>query len=126
VLRCNESLPEDIKELLTRIKCSPKSALQIFTSTDVARFSQLLVPVRYCFKENIQKEFMFLLPLSKRCTGSNIFKAVNYYFTADDISYANCVGICRDRAAALKEHTKDLQDEVQQINPHMNFIHCHS
>jgi hypothetical protein len=80
-----ESMSEDIKaQLLTRIKCSPKFALQFDESTDVAGLAQLLV--RYCFKENIQEEFMFCLPLSERCAGNDVFKAVNKYFTAEDIS----------------------------------------
>jgi hypothetical protein len=81
-------MSEDIKELLlTRIKCSPKSALQIDESTDVAGLAQLLVFVRYCFEENIQEEFMFCLPPSERCTGSDIFKAVNDCFTAEDMYF---------------------------------------
>jgi hypothetical protein len=118
-------MSEDIKEeQVTRIKCSPKYALQIDESTDVAGLSQLLVFVRYCFEENIQEEFMFCLLLSERYTGSNIFKAVNDYFTAEDISWANCVGICTDRAAALTGHKKGFHAEVQQIGPHVNFMHC--
>jgi hypothetical protein len=69
------------------------------------------------FEENIQEEFMFCLPLSERCTGSDIFNAVNDHFTAEDISWANCVGICTDGAAALTGHKKGFQAEVQQIGP---------
>jgi hypothetical protein len=117
-------MSEDIKEqLLIRIKCSPKSALQIDESTDVAGLGQLLVLVRYCFEGNIQEEFMFCGPLSERCTESDIFKAVNDHFTAD-IPLANCVGICTDGAAASTGHKKGFQAEVQQIGPHVNFIHC--
>jgi hypothetical protein len=65
-----ESMSEDIKEqLLVRIKCSPKFALQIDESRDVAGSDQLPIFVRYCFEENIQEEFTFCLPLSERCTG---------------------------------------------------------
>jgi hypothetical protein len=118
-------MSEDIKEqLLVRIKCSPKFALHIDESTDVAELAQLLVFVRYCFEENIQEEFMFCLPLSERCTGSDIFKAVNDHFTAEDISWANYVDICTDGAAALTGHKKGFQSEVQQIGLHVNFIHC--
>jgi hypothetical protein len=67
---------------------------------------------------------MFCLPLSERCTGSDIFKAVNDYFAEEDISCANCVCICTDGAAALTGHKKGFQAEVQQIGPHVNFIHC--
>jgi hypothetical protein len=50
VMRRIESMSKDIKEqLLTRIKCSPKCALQIDESTYVAGLAQLLVFVRYCF-----------------------------------------------------------------------------
>jgi hypothetical protein len=118
-------MSEDIKEqLLTRIKCSQKFVLQVDKSTDVAGLAQLLVFVRYCFQENIQEEFMFYLPFSERCTGSDIFKAMNDYFTAEDISWANCVGICTDGVTALTEHKKGFPAKVQQIGPHVNFIHC--
>jgi hypothetical protein len=125
VKRHIESTSEDIKEqLLTRIKCSPKFGLQIDESTDVAGLAEPLVFVRYCFEENIQEKFMFCLPLSERCTGSDIFKAVNDYFTAEDITWANCIGICTDGTAALTGHEKGFQADVQQIGPHVNFIHC--
>jgi hypothetical protein len=94
--------------MLTRIKHSPKFALQIDESTDVAGSAQLLVYVRYCFEENTQETFMFCLPLSERRTRSEIFKAVNDYFTAEDIPWANCVGICTDGAATLTGHKKKL------------------
>jgi hypothetical protein len=113
-----ESISEDIKgQLLTRIKCSPEFAPQIDESTDVAGFAQLLVFVRYCFEENIQEEFVFCLPLLERFAVSDILKAVNDYFTAEDISWANCVGICTDEAAALTGHKRVFQTEVQQICP---------
>jgi hypothetical protein len=37
--------------------------------------------------------------------------------------WANCISICTDGAAALTEHKKGFQVEVQQIGPHVNFIH---
>jgi hypothetical protein len=124
VMRRIESVSEDIKEqLLTRIKCSPKCALQIDELTDVAGLAQLLVFVRYCFQENTQEEFMFCLPLSEIYTGSDIFKTVNDYFTAEDISWANCIGICTDGAVALTGHKRGFQTEVQQIGLHVNFLY---
>jgi hypothetical protein len=118
VMRRIESMSEDIKEqLLTRIKCSNKFGLQIDESTDVARLTELLVFVKYCFQENTQEESMLCLPLSERCTGSDIFKAVNDYFTAEDIYWANCVGICTEGAAALTGRKKGFQAKVQQIGP---------
>jgi hypothetical protein len=111
-------MSEDIKEqLLTRIKCNKKCAHQIDESADVAGLAQLLLFVRHCFEENIREEFMFCLPLSERCTGNDIFKAVNDYYTAKDISWANCVGICTDGTAALTGHKKAFKLKYSKLVP---------
>jgi hypothetical protein len=123
-MRCITSTSEDIKEqLLTRIKCHPKSAFQINESTDVAELAQLLVFVRYYFEENIQEEFMFCQLILERFTGSDIFKVVNDYFKVDNISWANHPGNCTDRPAALTGYKKGFQAKVQQIGAPMNFTH---
>jgi hypothetical protein len=49
---------------------------------------------------------------------------VNDHFTAEDISWVNCVGMCTDGAGTLTGHKKCFQAEVQQIGAHVNFIHC--
>jgi hypothetical protein len=67
---------------------------------------------------------MLCVPFSDRRTGCDILEAANEYSTAEDISRANCVGIRTDGAAALTEHKKDFQAEVQQTGLHVNFIHC--
>jgi hypothetical protein len=119
---CVESIPEYIKEQpLTRMKCSEKFALQIDELTEVAGLAQLLLFVTYSFYEKIQGEFMFFQLLSERCTGIDIFQAVNDCFTAEDIFWVNCISICTDEAAALTGH-KVVQAEVQQVGPHMNSL----
>jgi hypothetical protein len=55
---------------------------------------------------------MFCVPLSERCTGSDIFKEVNDCFTAEDISWENCVGFHIDRVAALAGHKKGFEAKV--------------
>jgi hypothetical protein len=67
------------EQLLTQVKCSPKFAIQIDESTDVAGLPQLFVFIGYCFQENINEDFMLCQPLTKRTTGSDTFKAVNDY-----------------------------------------------
>jgi hypothetical protein len=44
---------------------------------------------------------MFCSSLSEGCTGSDIFKKINAYFIAEDISWANCIGISAEGAATL-------------------------
>jgi hypothetical protein len=73
VLRHIKSISEDIKEqLLTRIKCSPKLALQTDKSTDVAGLAQLLVFVRYCLKKKHPGRVYVLSNTLERCTGSDL------------------------------------------------------
>jgi hypothetical protein len=126
VMRRIQSMSEDIKEhLLTRIKCSPKFALQIDKSTDVAGLAHLLEFVRYCFEKTSRKNTCSVCRFQRgvRAYKDDIFKVVNDCYTAEDISWANCVGICTDGAAALTEHKKGFQAEVQEIVPHVKFIH---
>jgi hypothetical protein len=40
---------------------------------------------------------------------------MNDYFMTEDISWANCISICTDGAAALTGHKKGFQDKIQQI-----------
>jgi hypothetical protein len=49
-----------------------------------------------------------------------MFQAGNDYFTTEDISWANCIGICRDGTG----HKTHFLVEVRKIAPHANFIHC--
>jgi hypothetical protein len=87
------------KQLLTRIRCSPKFTLQIDQSTYVAAIAQLLVSVRLSKKTS--RNSSCSVHSFQRYTGSDIFKAVNDYFTAEDTSQENCISICTDRATAF-------------------------
>lgn len=64
------------------------------------------------FRRKHTKMFMFCPPFSETCTGSNMFKAVNDYFTAEDISSANSFGMCIDGVVALTVHKKGFRAEV--------------
>jgi hypothetical protein len=125
---CTESVSEDVKkQLLTCIKCSPKFSLQINKQINrCCRISLATYDCKMLFQRRHLEKFMFCLVLSERCTGNDIFKAVNEYFTAKDISRANCNNICTNRATALTIYKKGYQVEVQQIipppPPHINFI----
>jgi hypothetical protein len=124
VILRTESMSENIKEqLLTRIKYSPILVLQIDKSTDVAGLELSCLYLSDTVLKNTSRKSSCCLPLSERCTGNDIFKAVNDCFTAEDISWANCICICTDGVAALTGHKKGFQAEVQQIGAHVNFIH---
>jgi hypothetical protein len=89
-MRRIESMSEDFKEqLLTRIKCSPKFALQTNESTHVAGLPQLCLS-----HTTLNKTFMKISCSvdTERTTGSDTFKAVNDCITSEDIFWSNCVG----------------------------------
>jgi hypothetical protein len=66
---------------------------------------------------------MFCQLLTDRTTGNDMFRAVNYCISSEDIYWSNCVSICID-GAALTGHKRGFQAEVRQVAPHVNFIHC--
>jgi hypothetical protein len=63
-----------MKNCQKKIKCSPKFALHISKSKDVARSSQLFVFTGNYFEKNINEDFMLCCPLTQRTTGSGTFK----------------------------------------------------
>jgi hypothetical protein len=78
MMRQIESVSEDIKEqLLNWITCSQKFALELDESPNLADVSRPLVLVRYCYEENIHKDFIFCPVLMEGTTGSDMFTAVN-------------------------------------------------
>jgi hypothetical protein len=96
VMRHTESLSE-----ASQNNCRPKSALQI----DAAGSPRPPCICQVLSQRKHSGEFMFCLPLSERCTGSEIFKAVNDNFTTEDISWVNliwyflCITGCKKHSA---------------------------
>jgi hypothetical protein len=121
VMWCTESTSEDIKELQPRIICSPKFAFQIYKSTDVARLAQLLVYFRYCFEKKTFRKSSCSVYCFQKCTGSAISKAVNNYFTNEQISWENWIEMCAERAAVKQERLSNWN--IANYS-HMNSAHC--
>jgi hypothetical protein len=115
VMRPNGLMSKYIKEKLqTRIKCSQNLPF-ISENQHVARSAQLLIFVRYP-----SEGFTICPPLSERPTGSDMFKAGNYCFTTEDVSWANCIGICTGGTAHLASNV----EYGKLIAPHANIIYC--
>jgi hypothetical protein len=51
-----------------------------------------------------------------------MFTAVNDYVRAEDIAWANCIGINTDGAAAFAVHKKRCETKLQQTGPHVKFM----
>jgi hypothetical protein len=91
--------------------------LYLFKSRNLQIFQDELI---YLYSSERHRGRIYaLFSVSRRCTWSDIFKAVNGLSTTGDISRANCVGICTEGAAANSEHEKAFRPQVWQIDPHV-------
>ncbi|XP_022160768.1 protein FAM200A-like, partial [Myzus persicae] len=97
--------------------------MQLDESTDISNFSQLLIYVRYIYKEDILEDFLFCQTLNGR-TGNDIFTLINEFFENNEISWSMCKAICTDGAAALTGSKKGFRAKVNEISPSILFTHC--
>lgn len=111
------------KQLLEQLTHCGKFAIQLYESTDIAILAQLMVFIRYFFNNELNEEFLFCEPLRDRCTGEDIFSAINHFFVTNNVLWENCVSVTSDGAAALIGTKKGFKAKVIEIAPHGKFIH---
>ncbi|XP_067143100.1 zinc finger BED domain-containing protein 5-like [Centruroides vittatus] len=104
-------------EVIKRIQNSSVFALQLDETTDI-------IYVRFIFNEDITETFLCCKSLEVKTTGEKIFEVINEYFEAKSLTWANCVAVCTDGAAALTGSNKGLRGLIQKVAPHMVFNHC--
>ncbi|GFV75983.1 zinc finger MYM-type protein 6 [Trichonephila clavipes] len=86
--------------------------------------SQIIIYVRFIFNEDITETFLCCKSLEGKTTGEKIFEVINECFEAKSLTWANCVAVCTDGAAALTGSNKGLRGLIQKVAPHMVFNHC--
>lgn len=111
-------------EVIKRIQNSSVFALQLDETTDITKMSQLIIYVRFIFNEDITETFLCCKSLEGKTTGEKIFEVINEYFETKSLTWANCVAVCTDGAAALTGSNKGLRGLIQKVAPHMVFNHC--
>lgn len=110
--------------LLSRLRDSPVYAIQLDETTDISKMSQLIVYVRYIYKEDICEDFLCCKRLEEKATGENIFNIIQTYFHEKKILLSRCTAICTDGAAALTGAINGFKGLVTRIAPHIVFNHC--
>ncbi|GBN92534.1 hypothetical protein AVEN_61936-1 [Araneus ventricosus] len=60
-------------------------SVQMDESTDVSDLSILLVIARYLNVNDLEENFLLCYPLTKRCTGEDIFNAIQGYFCENEM-----------------------------------------
>ena len=63
---------DQLVQLITRIKESPKLSVQLDETTDITKLAQLLVYVGYVYKENLEEELLFHPPLKGHTRGKDL------------------------------------------------------
>ncbi|XP_071041762.1 protein FAM200A-like [Parasteatoda tepidariorum] len=126
-------------EVIKRIQNSSVFALQLDETTDITKMSQLIIYVRFIFNEDVIETFLCCKSLEGKTTGEKIFEVINEYFetkwqkvtkarlklvSRNKVTWANCVAVCTDGAAALTGSNKGLRGLIQKVEPHMVFNLC--
>ncbi|GBM26979.1 Zinc finger BED domain-containing protein 5 [Araneus ventricosus] len=97
VSRRIKDMSMDIEDTINeRIKKRPFFSIQVDESTDVSDVSILLVIARYLNVNELEENLLLCYPLTERCTGEDIFNAIQGYFCENEMDWAKCCGVCTD------------------------------
>ncbi|GBM90536.1 Zinc finger BED domain-containing protein 5 [Araneus ventricosus] len=109
-----------------RIKKSPFFSIQVDESTDVSDLSILLVIARYLNVNELEENLLLCYPLTKRCTGKDMFNAIQGYFCENEIDWAKCCGVCTVGGKSMSGCYKGLRGRIKIVAPHLarrHFFH---
>ncbi|XP_035229056.1 protein FAM200A-like [Stegodyphus dumicola] len=116
---------DQLIQLITRIKESPKFSIQLDKTTDITKLAQLLVYVRYVYKESVEEELLFCRPMEDHTTGKDIYCKVDEFLKAEGLEWKNCCGICTDGARAMTGKNIGFKSFFQAAHyDHITFTHC--
>ncbi|XP_023242879.1 SCAN domain-containing protein 3-like [Centruroides sculpturatus] len=123
--RISEISNDQLVQLITRIKESPKFSIQLDETTDITKLAQLLVYVRYVYKENIEEELLFCRPLKDRTRGKDIYCKVDEFLKTEGLEWKNCCGVCTDGAKAMTGQNIGFKSFFKAAHyDHITFTHC--
>ncbi|GBN34853.1 Zinc finger BED domain-containing protein 5 [Araneus ventricosus] len=98
--------------------------MQVYESTDVSDLSILLVIARYFNVKEFEENPSLCYLLTKRCTGKDIFNAIQDYFCGNEIDWAKCCDVCTDDGKSMSGSYKRLRDNIKIVVPHVAWSHC--
>ncbi|GBL88969.1 Zinc finger BED domain-containing protein 5 [Araneus ventricosus] len=86
--------------------------------------SILLVIARYLNVNELEENLLLCYPLTKRCTGEDIFNTIQDYFCENEIDWAKCCGVCTDGGKFMSGCYKGLRGRIKTVAPHVTWSHC--
>ncbi|KAI5152134.1 zinc finger BED domain-containing protein 5/7/8/9 [Enteropsectra breve] len=115
---------KDIENTVCQMLKTKNFTLQLDESTDSTGKAHLIGFIRFVKEQQIANQFLFYLELKSFSTGAEIYNAVSTYLGKNDISWANCKGICTDGAPAMVGSVKGFIAFVKCQNPNIITTHC--
>ncbi|GBN82742.1 Zinc finger BED domain-containing protein 5 [Araneus ventricosus] len=98
--------------------------VQVNESTDVSDMSILLVIARYLNVNELEENLLLCYPFTKRCTGEDIFNAIQDYLCENEIDWAKFCGICTDCGKFMSGCYEGLRGRIKTVAPHVTWSHC--
>jgi len=124
VKRRISSMSEDIQvQCATRLQGND-FAIQLDESIDVSKMSHLLAYVRYEWEKEIREDFLFCKELKTTTTAKYVFEALDDFMSSNGISWANCIGVCTDGAAAMTGRHSGVVQRIKAVAPRAVSMHC--
>ncbi|GBM58836.1 hypothetical protein AVEN_206015-1 [Araneus ventricosus] len=107
------------KMIIMKCKGRLTGLFRVDESNGISDLSILLVIARYLNVNELEENLLLCYPLTKRCTGEDIFNAIQGYFCENEIDGAKCcAGPYRGDPAPLAE--------LAQLRPHSPYVtHFH-
>ncbi|GBM60275.1 Zinc finger BED domain-containing protein 5 [Araneus ventricosus] len=125
VSRTIKDLSIDIEATINeRIKKSPFFSIQVDESTDVSDLSILLGIARYSNVNELEEKLLLCYPLTKRCTGEDIFNTIQSYFCENEMDWTKCCGVCTDDGKSISGCYKGLHGRIKIVASHITWSHC--
>ncbi|GBM45051.1 hypothetical protein AVEN_98895-1 [Araneus ventricosus] len=98
--------------------------VQVDESTDVSDPSILLIIARYFNVNELEENLFLCYPLTIRCTGGDIFNAIQGYFCENEIDLSKCCGVRTDGGKSMSGFNKGLSGHIKIVAPHVAWSHC--
>ena len=120
-------MSEDIREqVCDKIRMSlAKASLQLDESTDVANLSQLLVYVRYVYKNRVEEEFLMCEPLFATTKSRDVKDKVDAFLATNNLSWNDHFGsLCTDGAPVMLGVRSGFTTLVKADAPDIISTHC--
>ncbi|GBM71577.1 hypothetical protein AVEN_103089-1 [Araneus ventricosus] len=102
-----------------RIKRTASFQYRWINADDVSDLSILLVIAKYLNINELEENVLLCYPVTKRCTGEDIFNAIQGYFCEKEIDWTKCCGICTDGGKSMSSCYKGLRGRIKIVVPHI-------